>query len=355
MGKPLQKKLLLLPALFLAGWLGLRYLLPVLLPFLLGAALAFAAEPLVHGAQRYLRLPRTAAAGAGVFVTLLLILALVSLAGAAAVRELGRMASRLPDLEGTAGQGIALLRDWMDTVAERSPEAVRPVLTRSVRNFLDDGTELMEQVTRRIPAVVSSALGWVPNGALGIGTGILSAFMFSVRLPRLKELRHREPFRSLGEKYLPTVRRVWHSLGAWFRAQLKLMLVCYGIVSAGFLLLGIRRGLFWAVLVALVDAVPMLGTGVVLVPWALVSLLQGQQLRAIGLLCICGAAIVTRTVLEPRLVGRHLGLDPLLTLGALYAGYRFWGLPGMLLTPVLASAVKTALFPPDMDHRKTDT
>lgn len=354
MGKSLQKKLLLLPAVFLAGWLGVRYLLPVLLPFLLGAALALAAEPLVCGVQRYLRLPRTAAAGIGVFVTLVLLLALVSLAGAAAVREVGRLAAGLPDMERTAGQGLTLLRNWLNSAAERSPEAVRPVLTRSVRNFLDDGTELMEQVTRRIPAVISTALGWVPDGALGIGTGILSAFMFSIRFPKLKELRQREPFKTLCEKYMPAVRRVRHSLGAWLRAQLKLMLICFGIVGTGFLILGIRRGLFWAALVALVDAVPMLGTGVVLVPWAVVSLLQGQQLRAIGLLCIYGAAMVTRTALEPRLVGRHLGLDPLLTLGALYLGYRFWGLTGMLLTPVLASAVKTALFPgnpcpPDAD------
>lgn len=355
MGKSLQKKLLLLPAVFLAGWLGVRYLLPVLLPFLLGASLALVAEPLVHGAQRHLRLPRAAAAGLGVCVTLVLVLALVSLVGAAAVRELGRLASRLPDLEGTAGQGLALLRNWLNTAAEQSPEAVRPVLTRSVRNFLEDGTELMEQVTRRIPAVVSAALSWVPDGALGIGTGILSAFMFSARLPRLKEFRQREPFRSLREKYLPTVRRVRSSLGAWLRAQLKLMLISFAIVGTGLLILGIRRGLFWAALVALVDAVPMLGTGVVLIPWALVSLLQGQQLRAIGLLCIYGAAMVTRTVLEPRLVGRHLGLDPLLTLGALYLGYRFWGLTGMLLTPVLASAVKTALFPGNPCPREGDT
>ena len=75
--------------------------------------------------------------------------------------------------------------------------------------------------------------------------------------------------------------------------------------------------------------------------------LQQRHLRAFGLLGIYLAAAVTRAVLEPRQVGKHLGLDPLLTLAALYAGYRLWGLPGMLLAPVLASAVKTALLPGD--------
>ena len=120
------------------------------------------------------------------------------------------------------------------------------------------------------------------------------------------------------------------------------MLVSYGIVSLGFLLLNISHGLLWAALVALVDAVPLLGTGTVLLPWALVCFLQDQHFRAIGLLCIYGAAMLTRTVLEPKLVGKQLGLDPLLTLLALYLGYRFWGFAGMLLAPVLAAAVKSA-------------
>ena len=97
---------------------------------------------------------------------------------------------------------------------------------------------------------------------------------------------------------------------------------------------------------AVVDAIPILGTGTVLVPWALVSLLQKESLKAIGLLCTYGAAAITRTVLEPKLVGRHLGLDPLTTLIALYAGYRFWGVLGLLLTPILASAAKSLLNTP---------
>lgn len=345
MSESLQKKLLLLPLAFAVGWLAVRYLLPVLLPFLLGAALAVAADPLVTLSQRRLRLPRAAAAGLGVTVTLALLLALLWLAGAAAVKQLARLASTVPDLEGTASQGMQLLRDWLVGITERTPDAVRPTLTRSVLNFFDDGTALMEQVTRRIPAAVSSALVWVPDGALGLGTGILSAFMLSARLPRLQTLKDREPFLTFRRKYLPTLKRVRVSLWAWFRAQLKLMLVCYVIVSAGFLILGIPRAFLLSGLVALVDAVPMLGTGAVLLPWALVCFLQQKQLRAIGLLCVYAAAMLTRTVLEPRLVGRQLGLDPLLTLAALYMGYRFWGLAGMLTAPVLVSAVKTALLP----------
>lgn len=343
MSDSLLRKLLAAPLILGAVWLGAKHILPVLLPFLLGGTLALAAEPLVHLGGKKLGLSRAVSAGLGVSVTLLLFLGLISLVGAVAVRQLGHFAETVPDLQRTAGQGLQLLRDWLIGVTEQTPEGVRPVLTRSVLNLFDDGSVLMEQVTKRIPGVLTSALSWVPNGALGLGTGILSGFMISARLPRLKRffLEKLQPFR---EKYLPVLRRVRSSLGAWVKAQMKLTALSYGILLMGFVFLGIPKAPLCALPVALVDAVPMLGTGTVLIPWALVSFLQGQHLRGFGLLGIFAAVAVTRTVLEPRLVGKQLGLDPLLTLIALYFGYRFWGLLGMLSAPVLASAVKTALF-----------
>ena len=75
-----------------------------------------------------------------------------------------------------------------------------------------------------------------------------------------------------------------------------------------------------------------------MLPWALVCFLQGNTLRAIGLVCTYAVAALSRSVLEPRLVGRQLGLDPLVTLAALYAGYQLWGIGGMILSPMLAVA-----------------
>lgn len=336
------KKGLILGGVVLGAWVLMKYLVPVILPFLLGAGIALAAEPAVALAERRLKLPRVAAAGLGVSVTLILLVGILSFAGAVLVKELGRLAGAVPDLEGTARQSVQLLQDWLVSMTERTPEGVRPMLTRTVLNFFQDGSALMEQVTRRIPGAVSSVLGWVPDGALGLGTGLLAGFMISVRLPRLKGVVARHLPEDWNSRYLPAIRRIRHALSGWLRAQLKLCLVCYAIVAAGFLLLGIPNGLGWAVLVALVDAVPLLGTGTVLLPWALVCFLQQMHVRAVGLLCIYGAALLSRTVLEPRLVGRQLGLDPLLTLLALYLGYRFWGILGMLLAPVLATAVKSA-------------
>ena len=88
----------------------------------------------------------------------------------------------------------------------------------------------------------------------------------------------------------------------------------------------------------MLDAFPLLGTGAVLVPWSLGSFLQADTGRAFGLLILYAAVTIIRTTLEPKLIGKQLGLDPLLTLAALYAGYRLWGIMGMLVAPIVTVA-----------------
>ena len=336
------KKLPVIAGVFVALYLSVRYLLPVMLPFLLGAVLALAAEPLVRPMTK--RLPRVAAAGLGVTATLVGLGALLSLLGAVAVRELGRLAGTFPQLVDTAQQGALVLEDWLIGLADNAPEKMRPALQKTVLELFDDSSVLLQQATRQLPGAVTAALGHVGNGVLGVGTGLLSAFLISARLPLLKQKAQNCVPATWKEKYLPVIKRVKNAIAGWLKAQLKLSAVTWGIVTLGFVLLQIPYGPLWALLVAVVDAVPILGTGTVLVPWSLVCFLQGENLRAIGLLCIYGVAAITRTVLEPKLMGKQLGLDPLATLIALYVGYRVWGIAGLLFTPILASAAKS-LFP----------
>lgn len=321
---------------FLGAWLGLRYLLPLAMPFLLGTGLALLAEPAVKFLSR--KLPRGAAAGIGVTGTVLLLTCAIFLAGAALVKELGLLASAVPDLSQTARTGLDSLEGFLLNLAESTPEGVRPLLQKTVTGAFQDGSAVVEQVTARLPAMASRVLSWLPGSALTLGTGVLSAYMVSARLPKLKGLLHKGPL----EKILTVAGRIKTALGGWLKAQLKLAGLCFGVVCGGFLLLGIPYAPIWAVLTALVDAIPVLGTGTVLLPWSLVCLLQGQRVRALGLAAVYVVALISRSALEPRLVGKQLGLDPLITLAALYTGFRIWGIPGMLLSPLLCVAVTEA-------------
>ena len=336
------RRMALLAGIFLGIWLFMRYLLPVFLPFGLGLLLALAAEPAVRFGSGTLKLPRWAATGLGVTLTLLLLLTLAGAVGAVMVKELGVLAGKLPDLQETAQNTTQWLRIFLEDAASRAPEGVQPLVDRSVDRLFSSGTELVEQLTIRLPGAVSSFLSRVPNGVLGVGTGILSGFMLSARLPKLKSMVSEKLPESVGNQLIPALKRSKTALLGWLKAQLKLSGITACILVVGFLLLRVTYAPLWAVIISLVDAVPLLGTGTVLLPWALVCLVQGQHLRAIGLLITYGAALMTRTVLEPRLVGRHLGIDPLVTLVFLYLGYRFWGILGMLLAPMVVAAVTAA-------------
>jgi len=329
-------KILPVLGVFLILWLVCRYFLGAALPFLLGGLIALAAEPAVALAAK--KLPRGLSAGLGVTATLLGAVGIVSLLGALAVRELGQLADAVPDIQQTAQQGLALLQDQLLTMADRAPEGIRSLLQKTVLQTFEGSPALLERAALRLPGLVSGLLSKLPGGALGIGTGVLAGYMLSARLPRIKAWLAQKLPRSWHEKTLPALRRLRHALWGWIKAQAKLCGVTFLIVTAGFLLLRVPFAPLWAALVALVDAVPVLGTGTVLLPWALAELLQGNTLRFLGLVGTYGAALLTRTVLEPRLVGKHLGLDPLITLVCFYLGFKFWGLPGMLLTPMLAAA-----------------
>lgn len=328
----LSAVLLALPAV----WLGGKYILPPVMPFLLGFLLAAAAEPCVRLLARKLPLGRSLASFAGVTFTLVLLSVLGLLLISLLVRELGTLAAILPDLEAAARRGLTSLEDWLLGLSMAAPEGVRPLLIRGVLGVFDGGSSLYDRAIARLPALATGLLTHVPEGLLALGTGLLSAYLFSARLPRIGAwVRSRFPARqrSRWRKLLSGLKQ---AVLGWLRAQLQLMLLTFAIVCAGLLLLQVSFAPVWAALIALVDAVPMLGTGLILVPWSLVCLLEGNSLGALGMLSLFAAATVCRSALEPRLLGQQLGLDPLVTLAALYLGFRFFGFPGLLLSPLFA-------------------
>lgn len=324
-------------------WLGVRFLLPVLLPFLLGGLLALAAEPLVRLQTAKLHLNRTAATALGVTASLALLLGLLTLVGAFAVRQLSTLANRLPEAAQAARDGVDLLSQQLMGMADNAPAPLRPGLQRMITDTFDGSGVFFQQLTQKLPSALSATVGKLGTGALGVGTGVLSAYLISARLPKLQAgIKSRLPA-NWESQWKPGFSRVKTAVGGWLKAQLKLSGLTFCVVTTGLLLLRIPLAPLWGLLTAIVDAVPILGTGTVLIPWSVICLLQNDPFRAVGLLITFGCALLLRTTLEPRLVGQQLGLDPLTTLLMLYLGFRFWGVPGLLLAPILASAAKALL------------
>ena len=320
------------------AWLGIKYLLPVAFPFLLGTALALLARPAVKLGTNRLGMKLGLASALGVSLTLLFVLGIVFLLGAVLVKESVSLLQGVPE---TVRSSTKVLEQFLTDTAQKTPESLRPYLTDTVHRLFSDSDTLLRQAAGQLPSLASQVLGKIPGSAMGLGTGVISAYLICPRLPKIREGISRRLPPEWKERILPALARLRVALKGWLKAQLRLMGITFVIVMVGFLILRVPYAPLSAAGVALVDAVPLLGTGAVLLPWAVVELLQGRHFMAIGLLCTYAAASMTRTVMEPRLVGKRLGLDPLVMLIFLYLGFRFLGFWGIVISPLLAFSVKT--------------
>ena len=125
------------------------------------------------------------------------------------------------------------------------------------------------------------------------------------------------------------------AFGGYIRAQLLLSLVVFFILVAGFTLMRLNYGLLLAFFLAVMDFIPLIGAGTIIVPWAIVNLALGKWQEAVFLLIIWGVIVFFRRIAEPRFLGSQTGLHPVLSLVGIFVGMKAWGVPGMIFTPIL--------------------
>jgi len=125
------------------------------------------------------------------------------------------------------------------------------------------------------------------------------------------------------------------AMGGYFRAQ-GILMAMVGIISIiGLLILGSPYALFLGLLFAVLDFLPILGPAIVLLPWALISIIAGNMHQAIGLLVIYGIITITRQVMQPKILGDQIGAHPLASLMSIFIGFRIFGLLGFIIGPSL--------------------
>lgn len=334
-------RVLRLGAAILGAVLALWLFGSVLLPFLLGLIPAQAADKAVGRLQN--RMPRWLAACLCVAAFYILFFLAVWVLGQVLFRELENFFHSLPALTGALAAPVSRLEETLLRLASRFPDGVGAALEQWVQEFFRSGAGLGETLYNNVFSFVTNLLRKAPDIGLFILTTVLSGFMLAVDLPRLKALWEKKAPKLWQEKWQVVQEKLKGTLFCWLKAQGKLMLVTFLVLTAGFLIIGIRYPLLFGLLIAGLDALPVLGSGLILIPWSIVQFLVGNTFWGVGLLCIYGAAALTRTALEPRMLGKQMGLDPLLTLLALYTGYRFFGIFGMIFFPMGAMFVKQIL------------
>ena len=315
-------------------WLFAAVLLPVLLPFFIGLAVAALVEKPVTALMRRMRLPRGLA-------SFLCVLAVFAALGTGLfflcrtlLRELMGFVRQLPELAQSLSGPLLHLEERLLALAGKLPDGIGIGLRAGIKSLFESGSLLGTKVYERLFEFASGFLEKAPGIFLFLITSILASFMSAAELPAIREYARRKLPEAWQTKLSAGMGHLKTSLGSWLRAQLKLMGIMFLIVTAGLMLLGADYPLLFGLAIALVDALPVFGTGTILIPWSLALFCRGQLRRGAGFLALYAAAALSRQALEPRLVGKQIGLNPLLTLMAIYIGFRTVGVAGMILFPI---------------------
>lgn len=335
-----QRPLLRNAVLTAASVVGVFVLLPLALPFVLAYLISWWVEPAVAALGRRTHLPRWLRSGLCVTGLLLLVGAGLFLFCQVAWTEIVRLARQLPTLLRQLRPGFEALRGALNGLARKAPPEVAAAIESWLDRVFASGGVFLQSLSGFLTGLVSGLVTGLPKLVLTLITTVIASYMTSAALPEVKLWLKRTLPKPWMERLGRLHQRCHQALGGWCKAQLKMMGIVFALLTLGFWILGVEFPILFGGLISVLDALPVLGTGTVLIPWAMTCFLQGASTRGFGLLTLYALTALGRTALEPRLVGRSLGLHPLLTLAAFYIGFRTFGVPGMILLPLLAIVVK---------------
>ena len=317
-----------------ALWLALHFLLALLLAALLERPVTFFMDRL--------RLPRWAAAALCTVLLLLAVGAVLFLCVWRLWYEGSLLLGRLPSLLSALPSLGAPLERWAYRFIIAAPPQMQEPLREALETLAAQSAALPDWLYRTLSTWTVSALAALPDWGLFLFTTGLATYFTSAGRPALLAFLRRQAPPSWRPALRTGCRRFRATAGGWLKAQGMLMLITFGELTLGFLFLGVDLSILLAALTALVDALPVFGTGTVLIPWALLELLSGRFSMALGLFVLYLIVSLVRSLLEPKLVGDRVGLPPLAALLCMYVGFRAFGVVGMVLSPLAAILIKEA-------------
>lgn len=315
-----------------------HYALPVVMPFMLAAVVVLA----LHGPSgRFAKKMHASEQPVRIVVLLLfyvLMAVFLSLFGARILSAAGSFVMRLPEIyHSTILPVIEQVYQWMEQTAAQ----IDPQYVETVQNaFTQLSAGMNEQISSFSVTVingVSEALTNMPAMVVNTIIMVVSSFYMAADLEKISAFLHEH----LPQRWNALLRQVRRKLGVslkiYLRSHTLLFLMTWAELAVGFFLLRVPHLLVISLLVALCDILPVLGTGTVLLPWAIIAALLGYYPMAAGVGVLYIVITIIRNIVEPRLVGRQIGLHPLLTLAGMLVGAHLFGILGMFGVPVALS------------------
>ncbi len=322
-------------------YLAVRYAYPLLAPFLIGLFVAFAMRKPIGFLTRKLCIRRG-------FVAVLVITLLYATVGTLVGLVLVRLIIFAKDLfwdlprlyRSELEPHLRALASWFESVAPKMAPELSAAISDILTQLVDSIGNMVSSFSVRVVRVATDYLTTIPDTLMRIVLAVIASFFFAVDYPRFVSFLHK----TLPEKAISNLFAVKDYLrGTLFkivRSYFFILCITYAEVAIGLCIIGVKGFAWVAILIAILDILPILGTGTVLIPWACISFLQGRIGQGLAMLVLYAVVFVVRQTIEPRIVGHQVGLHPLVILISMFVGVQVFGALGLFGLPVLVALLR---------------
>lgn len=323
-------------ALAVGLWLAVKYALPIMLPFAVAYLLSCGVRPLAAWLNKKTKIPQGAIAAVTVVIFAALLTYLAYFSMSVLIRESMGAVSWIVQLLKTEGNPVSNLVDR---------------LARMLQGFdIGGGADLSRAVTDMVGSAAAAVSSWAAQAAGSVLTrapscvftvfvGLIAVFYFSMDMGGLEK----EASRFLSDKTIEHISSaasvVRRATARFARAYLVLMAITFAELLVGLTVIGVDYAFLAALIIAVIDILPVLGVGTVLVPWAAVLFFSGDTPAALSMLVLLFLMYAVRQIIEPKVVGSSAGVHPVVALVSVYAGYKTAGLWGMIAAPIILNAL----------------
>lgn len=312
---------------------GLGYILWLFLPFVASFLVSLLVNPFADALQKRLKMPRSLSAILVVLVTVGLVGGIITAVIWKIVDEIRAIYYDFPVILENIQSAWYSTSRFLSNIMDALPESMQEV----AQTLINQTTEWISGFAANT-TIVQSAGNFaksLPSAFVSIIVFILSLFFMVSDSKTVAEMV-KKPFT---EKFLQRVGEIKIEakkyVGGYVKAQLTIMCIFFIIIFIGLTALKVEHALIIALATALLDALPIFGSGAVLWPWALVSFIMGNYGLGTSLIIIYLMLVLIRQLIEPKIVSQNIGMHPILTLMAMYVGFRTLSVGGMIFGPLL--------------------
>lgn len=239
----------------------------------------------------------------------------------------------------TVAPAIGRLGDGFNALMWNLPEQWQEQAESMRSDILGNVQTYLINISQMGISLLSGLSGRIPSFMIAMLFTIMLSFFISVQYDKLI-LFFSTQLPSRARKLAYDVRVIIiDTIIKYFRAAITLMFITFTELAIGLLVLGQKNAIPVAAGIAIFDALPFFGTGLIVIPWILVELVQGNYTFALGLAILYGIVTFVRNIIEPKVVGDKLGLNPIVSLVSIYLGYKLIGVLGMIIMPIITQII----------------